>query len=162
MEEGPVEKMGLEKVILYFPLNSSKERGALEVLLKSLVFSLWDRRAKCTVFGLYSRNVEGHVYSWQAALGTKWEGVCTGTDLYTDFVGVKDECLPWTRCALQRRWNKSQLEAFVSPGQESCWEDNETPAKRIYRLHLLGAKDVEDSWRKVYHQCHSGAFKHSP
>lgn len=39
MEEGPVEKMGLEKVILCFPLNSSKERGALEVLLKSLLFS---------------------------------------------------------------------------------------------------------------------------
>lgn len=87
--------------------------------------------------------------------------VCTGIDLYTDFVGVKDECLPWTRCALQRRWNKSQSEAYVFPGQESCWEANETPAKRIYRLHLLGAKDREDSWRKVYHQCHCGAFKHS-
>ena len=45
--------------------------------------------------------------------------------------------------------------------QENPWEATETPTKRIYRLHLLGAKEGEDSCRNTHHQCHSPACKYS-
>lgn len=117
--------MGFEKVFLCFLLNTSEERGALEAPPKSFVCSLWDRRAKWTVCGGHSGNVEDHVRGWGAALRTEWECGCAGIDLYADFVGAKDECLPWTRCGLQRRWNKSQAEAYESPDQKNRWEANE-------------------------------------
>lgn len=161
MEEGPVEKTGLDKVVLCFPSTQVKR----EELCK------YSSRAQCSPSEIGGSNglclvptqeMQRTTCAADGLLWTQSESVgALGLTHTLTLLGAKNECLPWTRWGLQRRWNQSQAEAYVSPDQENRWEANETPTKRIYRLHLLGVEDGEDSWRKMYIQCHSGAFKHS-